>query len=100
MSKYYDATNRNPQSCNFAGNATVNPSVSATVSATVVASSCFANAAAVFTPSSSATSGSSPTSTSKKSGSSSVSLVGHFDAIVGMSVMAIVAVMSAVWTLA
>ena len=99
MSKYYEVTNRNPQSCNFAGNATVNPSVSATVSASAVASSCFANAAAVFTPSAPATSGSSPTSTSK-TGSGSVSLVGNLDARVGISVMAIVAVMSAVWTLA
>lgn len=97
MSKYYDATGRNPQSCNFAGNATANPS--ATVSATAVASSCFAGALTVFTPSPSATSGSSPASTSK-TGSGSVSLVGNLEAIVGMSVMAIIAVMSAVWTLA
>ena len=99
MSKYYEATSRNPQSCNFAGNATANPSVAATVSASAVASSCFASAPTVFTPSASATSGSSPASTSK-TGSGSVSLVGNLDAIVGMSVMAIVAVMSAVWTLA
>jgi hypothetical protein len=99
MSEFYEITNRNAQSCNFAGNATVNPTVSATVSASAVASSCFANAAAVFTPSALATSGSSSTSTAK-TGSGSISLVGNLDAIVGMGVMAIVAVMSAVWTLA
>jgi hypothetical protein len=98
MSKYYEITNRNPQSCNFAGNATVNPSASASVSASAVASSCFANAAAVFTPSSPASSGSSPTSTSK-TGNSSVGLFGNLDAIFGMGMMAIIAVMSAVWTL-
>jgi len=96
MSQFYEITGRNSQSCNFAGNATINNSPSATVSASAVASSCFANNPAVFTPSAPATSGSSPRSTSKNS--SSVSL--NLDAIVGMSMMAIVAVMSAVWTLA
>jgi len=97
MSEYYEKANKNSLACDFAGNATANPTV-ATVSASGVASSCFANLAAVFTPSASATSGSSPTSTSK--GSGSVSLLGHLDAIFGLGVMAIVAVMSAVWTLA
>lgn len=95
MSQYYEDTGRNAQSCYFAGNGTVNPSTP-TVSASAVASSCFANNAAVFTPSAPVTSGSSPTSTSKGNGSVSQ----NRDAIVGMSVMAIVAVMSAVWTLA
>jgi len=95
MSQYYEVNSRNAQACDFAGNGTVN-SVTPTVSASAVASSCFANNVAVFTPSAPATSGSSPTSTSK--GNGSVSL--NRDAILGMSVMAIVAVMSAVWTLA
>ena len=94
MSEYYEANNKNPQACSFGGNGTVN-SVTPTVSATAVASSCLANAAAVFTPSAPATS----SSTSKTSKSGSVSLVGSVDAIVGMSVMAIVGVMSAMWTL-
>ncbi|KAF8807668.1 glycoside hydrolase family 72 protein [Phlegmacium glaucopus] len=98
MSQYYEATNRNAQSCSFAGNGTVNPSASSSVSASAAASSCIANAAAVFTPSAPATTGggSSPTSSSKSGGS--VSLVGGLDAIVGMSVMIIVGVMGAVWT--
>ena len=95
MSNYYEVTGKNSQSCFFSGNATVNP-LSVTASASAVASSCFANAAAVFTPTASANSGSSATSTSK-TGSGSV---GNRDVIVGMSVMVIVAVMSAVWTLA
>ena len=95
MSLYY-GTDRNPQSCSFAGNGTVNPS--STVSASAVASSCFANNAAVFTPSAPATSTSTPKSTSKNGSGASFSL--NLDAIVGMSVMAIVAVTSAVWTLA
>ena len=95
MSQFYEITDKNSQSCNFAGNATLNP-VTPTASASAVASSCFASASSVFTPSSPVTSGSSPTSTSKH-GNDSVSL--NLDMIVGMSVMAIVAVMSAVWTL-
>jgi len=97
MSQYYEITHNNALSCNFAGNATLlHPSATPTVSASAVASSCFANNAAVFTPSAPATSGSSPKSTSKNSSSVSP----NCDAIVGMSVMAFVAVMSAVWTLA
>jgi hypothetical protein len=97
MSEYYEATNRNSQSCNFAGNATINPSAS--VSASAVASSCFANAAAIFTPSALSTGSSSTSTSTSKSSSGSVSLVGNLDAITGMGVMAIVGVMSAVWTL-
>jgi len=99
MSEYYELTDRNSQSCNFAGNATINPSASASVSASAVASSCFANAAAVFTPSTLSTGGSSTSTSTSKSRSGSVSLVGNLDAIIGMGVMAIIGVMSAVGTL-
>lgn len=98
MSEYYESNNRNPQACSFSGNGTVNTLASSSVSASAVASSCISNAAAVFTPSApTTTGGSSSTSSGHKGGS--VSLVGSLDAIVGMSVMAIIGVMTAVWTL-
>lgn len=97
MDQFFYITNKNLQSCNFAGNATYNSSAT-TASASAVASSCFANDAAVFTPSAPATSASSPRSSSKNGSGASVSL--NLGAIVGTSVMAIVAVMSAAWTLA
>jgi 1,3-beta-glucanosyltransferase GAS1 len=99
MSEYYEANNRNPQACSFSGNGTVNPLASSSVSASAVASSCISNAAAVFTPSAPTTTGGGSSSTSSGHTGGSVSLVGSLDAIVGMSVMAIIGVMTAVWTL-
>jgi len=58
MTSYYEATNRNAQSCDFAGNATINknaPSDTNAVNAAV--SACLANSAAVFTPTTPSTSG-------------------------------------------
>lgn len=99
MSQYYEATNRNPQSCSFAGNGTVNKLAPSSVSATAAASSCIASPAAVFTPTTPTTTSAGSSSTSSAKGSGSVGLVGSLDAVVGMSVMAIVGVMGAVWTL-
>ncbi|PFH54754.1 carbohydrate-binding module family 43 protein [Amanita thiersii Skay4041] len=57
MSQYYELTNRNPQSCNFAGNATVNPAAPSSVSAAnAAASSCISNPGATFIPTASAVS--------------------------------------------
>jgi len=95
MSQYYEDTSKKAQSCYFAGNAAVNR-VTPSASATAAASSCIANPSATFTPTTPTTTGS--TSTGKTS-NGSVSPVGSLDAIVGMSVMAIVGVMGAVWTL-
>jgi len=98
MSQYYEANHRNSQACSFGGNGTVNGLASPSVSAAAAASSCFANSSAVFTPSAPATTGGGSSPTAGHTGSS-VSLVVGLDAIVGMSVMAIIGVMSAVWTL-
>ena len=103
MSEFYEDTNKNPQSCNFGGNATLNR-VIPSASATAAASSCIANPSATFTPSAPTTSGGSSSSSGGGSGGSgtrsgSVSLTGGLDVVVGMGVMAIVGVMGAVWTL-
>ena len=103
MSEFYEDTNKNPQSCNFGGNATLNRAIPS-ASATAAASSCIANPSATFTPSAPTTSGGSSSSSGGGSGGSgtrsgSVSLTGGLDVVVGMGVMAIVGVMGAVWTL-
>jgi len=104
MSEYYEDNKKNPQSCDFAGNATTNRNVPS-ASATAAASSCIANPSATFTPSAPTTSGGSSSSSSGGSSggsgtkSGSVSLVGGLDVMVGMGVMAVISVMGAVWTL-
>jgi hypothetical protein len=102
FSQYYQANNRNPQSCNFAGNATVNSTAPSDVSsANAAATSCFASASSVFTPTAPAGSGSSSSSaSSSKSPSGAVSLLGDVRALWGMGAMVVVGVASGVWTLA
>jgi hypothetical protein len=105
MSEYYEANNRQASACSFAGNGTVNPSAPSSVSAAnSVASSCIANPSAVFTPSSVPTSGSgsgsSGSSSTGKSASGSVAAIGDVNALLGMSLMAIVTLLGGVWTLA
>lgn len=102
FSQYYQANNRNPQSCNFAGNATVNSTAPSDVSsANAAATSCFASASSVFTPTAPAGSGSSSSSaSSSKSPSGAVSLIGNVRALWGMCAMVIVGVAGGVWTLA
>lgn len=69
MSLYYEINNRNPQSCDFAGNATVNNNAPASQSAAnSAASSCIASPSATFTPSSPAGPDSSPSDGSGDSG--------------------------------
>jgi len=109
MSLFYELNNRNPQACDFSGNATVNPLASKSTSAAdLAATSCVASPSATFTPTdiaaaatgsnaSPASSSSSSSSGSKNNGS--VSLVGDKNAIFGVGVMAIVGLLSAVWTL-
>jgi 1,3-beta-glucanosyltransferase GAS1 len=67
MSLYYELQNRNPQACDFSGNATVNNDAPASASAAnSAASSCISNPSATFTPSSTGT----PSTVSGSSGSS------------------------------
>lgn len=101
MSQYYEATNKNAASCNFAGNATVNPNAPSSASAAnAAASSCIANPGAVFTPSAAPTSGGGstgkPTTTGK---SGAVSLSFETNALVGLGLTALVSVFGAVFTL-
>ncbi|KIM85434.1 carbohydrate-binding module family 43 protein [Piloderma croceum F 1598] len=101
FSEYYQANNRNPQSCNFAGNATVNNTAPSDVSsANAAATSCFASASSVFTPTAPAGSGSLSSSASSKSPSGAVPLIGDVRALWGMGAMVVVGVASGVWTLA
>lgn len=104
FSEYYQANNRNPQSCDFAGNATVNSTAPSDVSsANAAATSCFASASSVFTPTAPASSGSSSSSSSSsgtKSPSGAVPLVGDARALWGIGAMVVVGAASGVWTLA
>lgn len=111
MSLYYELNNRNAQSCDFSGNATVNPLASKSSSAAdLAATSCVASPSATFTPtdiaaaatgsstSSSSSSSSSNTGSSKNNGA--VSMIGEQNVVIGVGVMTIVGLISAVWTLA
>jgi len=106
FTEYYQANNRNPVSCSFAGNATVNTAAPSDVSsANAAATACFASGSAVFTPTAPASGagGGSPTgstaSSSKKS-SGAVPLVGDARAVWGMGAMIVMTVASGIWTLA
>ncbi|KAF8167834.1 Glucanosyltransferase-domain-containing protein [Crassisporium funariophilum] len=105
MSQYYEANNRNVQACSFSGNGTVNPLAPPSVTAAnAAASSCIANPGAVFTPSAPATNNNVPnTGTGKPAstgGTGGASTLADPNALLGLSVMAILSVMGAVWTLA
>ncbi|KAI0080009.1 hypothetical protein K474DRAFT_1658246 [Panus rudis PR-1116 ss-1] len=63
MTQFYEATNRNPNSCDFGGNATVNSQAPSSASAVnAAASSCLSNPSATFVPSAPASTGTRPTS--------------------------------------
>lgn len=103
MSEFYELTNRNPASCNFAGNATVNPLAPSGVSAAnSAASSCISNPSATFTPSSTGSSGggSSGGSASGSGGNNSaVALIGDSRALGGMFAMVVIGVVSGICTM-
>jgi hypothetical protein len=104
MSEYYESQNRNGDACSFAGNGTVNPlAPTSTSAASAAASSCVSNPDATFTPTALATTGSSTsTSTTTGSGKSSgaAAVLGDPKALLGLGVMSVVGLASAVWTLA
>ncbi|KAG6866021.1 hypothetical protein C0991_009429 [Blastosporella zonata] len=105
MSDFYQLSNRNPQSCSFAGNGTINPSAPSSVaSANAAASSCIANPSATFIPSAPAstvggTNTGASTSTTKGS-NGAIRLIGDSNALLGMTAVTLVSIASAVWTLA
>lgn len=107
MSQYYELNNRNAQACSFAGNGTVNPLAPTSASAAnAAASSCIANPNATFVPAAptggnsngGSSSGGKPTSGNNNSGAAN--LIGDGNVLVAMTVMALVGITSAVWTLA
>ncbi|GLB36499.1 putative splits internally a 1,3-beta-glucan molecule and transfers the newly generated reducing end (the donor) to the non- reducing end of another 1,3-beta-glucan molecule (the acceptor) forming a 1,3-beta linkage, resulting in the elongation of 1,3-beta-glucan chains in the cell wall [Lyophyllum shimeji] len=107
MSQNYQLNNRNAVACSFAGNGTVNPLAPSTnAAADAAASSCIANPSATFVPSAPASSGGSSSGNGASGGSSAgsgngaVNLTGDSNALVGMTVMALLSIASAVWTLA
>ncbi|KAJ3506093.1 hypothetical protein NLJ89_g7068 [Agrocybe chaxingu] len=105
MSQFYEANDRNAQSCSFAGNGTVNP-LAPSGSASSAASSCIANPSAVFTPSavpttanSGASGGATTTGGPGTNTGAAVSLI-DTNALLGTGLMAIASVFGAIWTLA
>ncbi|KAG5653495.1 hypothetical protein H0H81_012705 [Sphagnurus paluster] len=109
MTEYYQLTNNNAQSCSFAGNGTINPSAPSSASAAnAAASSCISNPSATFVPSAPASTGGSSNTGGSGSGSSSapgknngaLNLIGDNNALVGMTMVALFSIASAVWTLA
>ncbi|KAK7694316.1 hypothetical protein QCA50_001498 [Cerrena zonata] len=107
MTQFYEANNRNPQSCSFAGNATVNSQAPSSASAAnSVASSCLANPSATFVPSAPAStaggsgSGSSSTGGSNGNNNAAVSdLLGSRQAWVGVGAGALISVVGGLFTL-
>lgn len=93
MSEYYDATNRNAQSCDFSGNATINSQAPSSVSAAAVATSCVSNPSATFTPSAPATaSGAAGSGTSHGNASGSAHMLNSPRALLGFGVAAIISI--------
>lgn len=104
MSEFYEANNRDAQSCSFSGNGTVNTAAPSSVSAAnAAASSCVSNPSAVFTPgapSDNPGSQSSPSGTGKPRKNAASPLFGELQGSLGLAMMVVLSVTSAVWTLA
>lgn len=106
MTEFYEANNRNPQSCDFAGNATVNKNAPSSITnANAAVSSCLTNPSAIFTPSAPSTaSGSSQTGSGSGSGSGSknngavAGIFGSQQAMVGLVIATFVSVAGGVLT--
>jgi hypothetical protein len=108
MSEWYELNNRDGQACSFAGNGTVNPVAPATTSAAnAAATSCVSNPSATFVPtapsSGSTASGTSPggsSSTASGGSNGAVDLIANGQALMGMATVALLSIVSFVWTLA
>ncbi|KAA1468466.1 carbohydrate-binding module family 43 protein/Glycoside hydrolase family 72 protein [Dentipellis sp. KUC8613] len=109
MSQYYEATNRNAQSCDFSGNATVNANAPSSVSAAnSVASSCLASATGTSVPTAPASAGGSSSSgTSGQQGGKSSNtanaatsyVLGDARGLIGVAVSFAVMLGSGFWVL-
>lgn len=101
MSAFFDATNRNPQSCDFSGNASIVPNAPSPSAAQAAATSCLANLAATFTPTSPATtSGSNGGSGGGSGGSGTTHSSGSVrTAVMGISLTLVALIGGGIWTL-
>ncbi|KAF8592022.1 carbohydrate-binding module family 43 protein [Ramaria rubella] len=107
FSAFYEITNRNAQSCDFSGNATIvsNPPASSAVAA--AATSCLSNVAATFTPTAPAGSGTGGSSTSTSGSSSpknnaatgSFAIFASAQSVFGVAFMTLGAFFGGLWTL-
>jgi hypothetical protein len=103
MSSFYEANNRDPQACSFSGNGTINSNAPSSASAAnAAASSCLPNPTATFIPSAPSGGGSStpPGSKPSRSNAAATLLIGDSKGLLAWSMMVIVSVTSALWTLA
>ncbi|TDL16753.1 glycoside hydrolase family 72 protein [Rickenella mellea] len=108
MTEFYEITNRNAQSCNFAGNATVNKNAPSSVSAVNAAvAQCLSKSQATHTPSApstpAATGGSSGgggggSPSTPKSSSAALGRAG-FEGALGIGAMLVACVVGGMWTL-
>ncbi|EFI28656.1 1,3-beta-glucanosyltransferase [Coprinopsis cinerea okayama7 len=105
MSQFYEGEGRDARACSFSGNGTVNAAASSTESAEALASSCIANPDATFAPSAPATdSGPASGTPTRGSGNNNDGDAGSaasldVSALVGVSSMAVVGVLSGIWAL-
>ncbi|THH19069.1 hypothetical protein EUX98_g8845 [Antrodiella citrinella] len=103
MSEFYEATNRNVQSCSFGGNATINVNAPSSVAnANAAATSCLSNPSATFTPTAPSagaggSSGSSGGSSGSGSGSKANGAVSD-RALVGAGLITLLSVAAGVFT--
>jgi hypothetical protein len=100
MSEFYELNNRNPQSCSFAGNGTVNPSAPAASAVNASASSCISSPSATFVPTAASSATGKATGTSKSgshNGATGFTINGN--AVYGVMALTVVTLTSAIWTL-
>jgi len=103
MTQFYEASDRNPQACSFAGNATVNPSAAGSVSgANAAATSCISDPNAVFTPTGAPPGGGggAQQTGSNSPGNNNQNAASPINpqSILGIAVVSFMAVIGGVWT--
>jgi hypothetical protein len=114
MSQFFEINNRNPQSCDFAGNGTINPlAPSSSAAANSAAQSCIPSPSATFTPTAPTATGSTGSGNSGGNGGSSsgsgngggrggngsLAAFGDVNPLIGMGVAAVITFASGLWTL-
>lgn len=99
MSEFFDITNRNTASCDFAGNATIVPNAPSPSAAKAAATSCLANLATTFTPTAPAMTSQGSGGSNKGGGAGSANSGDVKTAAIGFSLMSLGLVGGGVWTL-